>query len=533
MPSINLEIKRFDYRRLGSELATVRLLATRSGGDRLPADPSLTIFRGAEWTSHPARVCRTDGLAWHAAFAVPLAIVEYPHSLFALNTTGCARVALPAPELALERELRRGWLPPAHVARRLATIATILSVGAAAAPAVSSAATASWSQMTPQQAACVHTYHRCLWDPAQGRWNPAPGRAKQSTRGAAHKGGKTGRSKRHAGGAGHKGGRTEKARHPSSGRTPQRHPAPPSAPAAVVTPTAPSSPSSAAGSTGSSSSLPGDAAQLSRLSSLLAKGNQPPLFLIPIYKAAGRRYHVPWRILAAINWIETDYGRNLNVSSAGAIGWMQFMPATWLEWGISADGHGRPNAYDPRDAIFSAARYLAASGARHNLRGAIFAYNHATWYVDEVMFKADLITAGTRLPKKGHVRAQVEAMIAIADVLIGKPYIWGGGHDNWQLGNGYDCSGFVSAVLHAGGYLTTPQTTDTLPSQPEIRPGPGDWVTIFDRTDPGGHVIIDLDGTFYESGGSTSAGGGAGVKRFKPPIGYLATFNRVLHPAGL
>ena len=58
-------------------------------------------------------------------------------------------------------------------------------------------------------------------------------------------------------------------------------------------------------------------------------------------------------------------------------------------------------------------------------------------------------------------------------------------------------------------------------------------MTIFDRTDPGGHVIIDLDGTFYESGGSTSAGGGAGVKRFKPPISYLATFNRVLHPAGL
>jgi hypothetical protein len=528
MAPFSLEIKRFDYRRLGEELATVRLLATLAGEDRLPADPSLTIFRGAEWTSHPARACRTDGLVWHAAFAVPLAIVEYPQSLFALNAAGCARVALPAPALVLERELRRGWLPPAHVARRLATIVTVLSVGAAAAPAVSSAVTPAWSQMTPQQVACLHHQHprRCLWDLAHLPSNPGAGRAKHSKGGTSHKGSGTGRGKRHAGGTGRSGGGTEKGRQPSGGRAPQRHSAPPSAPAPVVTSTAPSS-------TGSSSSLPGDAAQLSRLSGLLAKGNQPPMFLIPIYKAAGRRYHVPWRILAAINWIETDYGRNLNVSSAGAIGWMQFMPSTWLEWGVSADGHGRPNAYDPRDAIFSAARYLAASGAQHNLRGAIFAYNHATWYVDEVMFKADLITAGTRLPKKGDVRAKVEAMIAIADVLSGKPYIWGGGHGDWQIGAGYDCSGFVSAVLHAAGFLTTPQTTDTLPSQPEIRPGPGDWVTIFDRTDPGGHVIIDLDGTFYESGGSTSAGGGAGVKRFKPPISYLATFNRVLHPAGL
>ena len=453
MPSINLEIKRFDYRRLGSELATVRLLATRSGGDRLPADPSLTIFRGAEWTSHPARVCRTDGLAWHAAFAVPLAIVEYPHSLFALNTTGCARVALPAPELALERELRRGWLPPAHVARRLATIATILSVGAAAAPAVSSAATASWSQMTPQQAACVHTVSRgASGTPRRGGRTRRPGvqsspPAAPPTR-AAGPGGANGTPA----GPGRQGRQDRKSRdiRAAAGR-------PPSPPGSPLRPRGcgyahgPELPElrGLTDSTGSSSSLPGDAAQLSRLSGLLAKGNQPPMFLIPIYKAAGRRYHVPWRILAAINWIETDYGRNLNVSSAGAIGWMQFMPATWLEWGISADGHGRPNAYDPRDAIFSAARYLAASGARHNLRGAIFAYNHATWYVDEVMFKADLITAGTRLPKKGHVRAQVEAMIAMADVLIGKPYIWGGGHDDWQIGNGYDCSGFVSAVLHA------------------------------------------------------------------------------------
>jgi murein DD-endopeptidase MepM/ murein hydrolase activator NlpD len=125
--------------------------------------------------------------------------------------------------------------------------------------------------------------------------------------------------------------------------------------------------------------------------SSLTPSDQPPPFLIPIYKAAAKRYHVPWKILAAINSIETDYGRNLSVSSAGAIGWMQFMPATWHQYAVSADGQGRANPYNPRDAIFSAARYLAANGARHNLRGAIYAYNHATWYVEAVLRKAQEI----------------------------------------------------------------------------------------------------------------------------------------------
>ena len=131
--------------------------------------------------------------------------------------------------------------------------------------------------------------------------------------------------------------------------------------------------------------------QLAQLSSL-GGGIQPPAFLIPIYKAAGRRYHVPWQILAAINSIETDYGRDLSVSSAGAIGWMQFMPETWARYAVDADGNGRLNPYDPRDAIFTAARYLAANGAASNLPQAIFAYNHAQWYVAEVLARAQLIT---------------------------------------------------------------------------------------------------------------------------------------------
>ena len=116
-----------------------------------------------------------------------------------------------------------------------------------------------------------------------------------------------------------------------------------------------------------------------------------PPFLLPIYQAAGMQYGIRWEVLAAINEIETDYGRNLNVSSAGALGWMQFMPATWKQYGTDANKDGRRDPYNPVDAIFAAARYLKAAGAETNLRKAVFAYNHADWYVDSVLMRAQLI----------------------------------------------------------------------------------------------------------------------------------------------
>jgi len=116
-----------------------------------------------------------------------------------------------------------------------------------------------------------------------------------------------------------------------------------------------------------------------------------PPFLLPIYQAAGIQYNVPWQILAGINEIETDYGRNLSVSSAGALGWMQFMPSSWKSYGTDANNDRRKDPYNPVDAIFAAARYLKAAGADKDLRKAIFAYNHADWYVDSVMLRAKLI----------------------------------------------------------------------------------------------------------------------------------------------
>jgi murein DD-endopeptidase MepM/ murein hydrolase activator NlpD len=113
-----------------------------------------------------------------------------------------------------------------------------------------------------------------------------------------------------------------------------------------------------------------------------------PPFLLPIYQACGTQYGIPWQILASINRIETAFGTNLNVSTAGALGWMQFMPATWKMYGVDANEDGRKDPYNPVDAICAAARYLRAAGGQEDLRGAIFAYNHADWYVDEVVLYA-------------------------------------------------------------------------------------------------------------------------------------------------
>ncbi len=132
---------------------------------------------------------------------------------------------------------------------------------------------------------------------------------------------------------------------------------------------------------------------------------------------------------------------------------------------------------------------------------------------------------------------RVTAMVNEADSLVGKPYVYGGGHSGWAPQSGYDCSGFVSAVLHAGGYLTSPVDTTALPSQAGMVSGPGQYVTVYDRALPGqnGHVIIEINGQFYESGGMHGAwGGGGGVQKIgTPSASYLATFPTVLHPEGL
>ncbi len=116
-----------------------------------------------------------------------------------------------------------------------------------------------------------------------------------------------------------------------------------------------------------------------------------PPFLLPIYQAAGTAYDIPWQVLAAINEVETDYGRDLNVSSAGAEGWMQFLPSSWAQYGVDANGDGYEDPYNPADAIFAAARYLAAAGGARHIRDAVLSYNHSAAYVESVMLRAQLL----------------------------------------------------------------------------------------------------------------------------------------------
>jgi hypothetical protein len=118
-----------------------------------------------------------------------------------------------------------------------------------------------------------------------------------------------------------------------------------------------------------------------------------PLFLLPIYQAAAVQYGVPWPVLAAINEVETDFGTDLSVSTAGAVGWMQFMPETWLQYGVDAVSAGYADPYNPVDAIFAAARYLHAAGASSDLRAAILAYNHSEAYVESVLLRARLFAS--------------------------------------------------------------------------------------------------------------------------------------------
>jgi murein DD-endopeptidase MepM/ murein hydrolase activator NlpD len=113
-----------------------------------------------------------------------------------------------------------------------------------------------------------------------------------------------------------------------------------------------------------------------------------------LWRSAGSAYGIPWEVLAAINKIESNFGRNMGPSSAGAVGWMQFMPDTWLRWGTDGDGDRVADPWDPQDGVYSAARYLAAAGGMADLRRSVFAYNHAEWYVDDVLELAAVFGQG-------------------------------------------------------------------------------------------------------------------------------------------
>lgn len=305
--------------------------------------------------------------------------------------------------------------------------------------------------------------------------------------------------------------------------------------------------------TGTVTTDPTLAGALSNLSALLSNGNRPPQFLIPIYMEAGRRYGIPWPVLAAINAVETDYGRNLSTSSAGAIGWMQFEPATWKQWGVAADGHSVANPYDPRDAIFSAARYLAAAGGAQDIGTAVLAYNHAGWYVTEVLARAQAIarhvnyerrtvnrrgtisvffaTAQRRHPIvrwRGGVMSHYDRLIASANMVSAAnfPYVWGGAHEQPARFEPFDCSGSVSYVVQQAGYKVATTASGGIPIW-RFPAGPG-RVTIFYNP---GHTFMRIGNRYFGTSGFARSAGGAGwFDTNKLPADYLAQFHEVHIP---
>ena len=193
-----------------------------------------------------------------------------------------------------------------------------------------------------------------------------------------------------------------------------------------------------------------------------------------LYMSAASRYQLPWTLLAGIGMEETNHGRNNTPSSAGAQGLMQFLPATFAHYAVDGDGDGKTIITSDADSIFSAANYLVASGALHGpdgIRGALYAYNHALWYVNDVLYYAAAYTGedvtanpcvtvdtsansgGGPLTGTGPVIVAVNAALA----WIGTPYSWGGGSAHWPTTGiccspsghddrhiiGFDCSGLV------------------------------------------------------------------------------------------
>jgi membrane-bound lytic murein transglycosylase B len=101
--------------------------------------------------------------------------------------------------------------------------------------------------------------------------------------------------------------------------------------------------------------------------------------LLSYYRQAQRRFGVGWHVLAAVNFVESAFGRVRSPSSAGALGPMQFMPLTWRAYGLGG------NVFEPEDAIMGAANYLRASGAPRDYWRALYAYNHSGSYVEAVL----------------------------------------------------------------------------------------------------------------------------------------------------
>jgi hypothetical protein len=284
------------------------------------------------------------------------------------------------------------------------------------------------------------------------------------------------------------------------------------------------------------------------LASAQAQREIPPQYL-RLYQDAAQRYGVDWAVLAGIGKVECNHGRDPAPSctreginnGAGAGGPMQFLASTWAQYGVDGNGDGAANRWDPADAVYSAANYLRSSGAPAQTERAVFAYNHAHWYVAEVERWAALyrgpaqprgvadgeagqvegadwslqgwsptavvFVPGTRAiiaPSNGHVAlipagvpAAAQAMVIAGNELQELRYGPGGHPDPRGVGE-EDCSSTVNYVLYRSGVRPIGEILKDNPlAQDYVRwgaPGPGRWVSIYSTTAPTNHVFIVVAG---------------------------------------
>jgi cell wall-associated NlpC family hydrolase len=224
--------------------------------------------------------------------------------------------------------------------------------------------------------------------------------------------------------------------------------------------------------------------------STAAAAGIPPGLLDLYTQAAATCPGLPWTVLAAIGTVESDQGRNAQMSSAGAVGIMQFEPATFAAYAqpVPPGGADPPSPYDPTDAVYAAARDLCANGALDgaDLPGAVYAYNHSEAYVGQVLTLSQTYGASDAETVATGTAGGIAADWALAQV--GTPYIWGG-ESPWV---GFDCSGLVQAAYLDAG-INLPRTAqaqyDTGPGLPAGTPLlPGDLVFFGSGRDEVTHV---------------------------------------------
>jgi len=228
---------------------------------------------------------------------------------------------------------------------------------------------------------------------------------------------------------------------------------------------------------------------------------QIPSAMLSLYQEASSTCPgLPWTVLAAIGTIESDNGESTlpgvhsGVNSAGAEGPMQFLPSTFAAYSapVPPGGADPASAYDAVDAVYAAARLICANGGAGgtDLADAVFAYNHSSTYVAEVLTLAQgFATVTTGTPAETGVATPAGGLaVAWALAQIGTPYVWGGE----TPGVGFDCSGLVQAAYRAAGValprVAQAQYDATTKVAPSTALAPGDLVFFGHGSDGIDHV---------------------------------------------